>query len=300
MVMGTDDLAQAVRDARSAGKTVTAHVEGMMASAALWVGSQADHVTAGPMAFVGSIGVYGVVIDSSRAAENAGIKVHVIASGGVKGGNVRGAPVSDAVLADEQRMIASINDKFLAAVAAGRKKPAEEMRALNTGQVWLGEEAQRLGLVDQITYQPQDTTPAQRKERLAMQDLLNLAAEHPAQAGLIRDLAKAGKTPEQISAAIAEAHRAEQFVALKSEAEKNKAEADRLGAELAAEKAARAKAEEDLAKLKAFAVTGKDPGEDSARTAKPITRAALAAMNPQQAREHFSKGGIVIDDQPAA
>ena len=79
-VAGTAELARDVAAADNV-KPVYAHVDGMAASAALWVASQARRVFADPTAEVGSIGVVCVIEDSSAAAELAGVKVAPLALG---------------------------------------------------------------------------------------------------------------------------------------------------------------------------------------------------------------------------
>lgn len=59
-------------------KPVVAFTDGMMASAAYWLGSQADAVVASTSAQVGSIGVYIPWADQTRRYEAAGVKVGVV------------------------------------------------------------------------------------------------------------------------------------------------------------------------------------------------------------------------------
>lgn len=148
-VDGVAELADDIFAARDL-KPIAAHASDIMASAAYWIGSQAGHITAGDTAEIGSIGVYTVVNDASRLFENAGIKTHVVASHPLKGAGVFGAPVTPAQIDDTRRLIGAIADKFSAAVARGRRMDAEAVTAVSTGQVWLGDEAEKLGLVDGI------------------------------------------------------------------------------------------------------------------------------------------------------
>ena len=55
-----------------------------------WSASQCTRIYANDMAIVGSIGTYGVVYDSSKMAEDVGIKVHVVRAGEMKGAGVAG------------------------------------------------------------------------------------------------------------------------------------------------------------------------------------------------------------------
>ncbi len=149
IVDGVDDLAQAVRTT-GRRKPVVAAVEGIAASAAYWVASQATRVTASRTSIVGSIGVYSVVVDASAAAEGQGIKVHVIRSGPHKGAGVLGAAVSKEQLAAQQEIIDALAGIFVGAVAAGRRLSPKAAQNLATGKTWLGAQAKTLGLVDDV------------------------------------------------------------------------------------------------------------------------------------------------------
>jgi hypothetical protein len=57
--------------------------------------AQARKVYANATALIGSIGCYMVLVDSSKAYEAAGLKTHVISSGGMKGLGADGTPITD-------------------------------------------------------------------------------------------------------------------------------------------------------------------------------------------------------------
>lgn len=147
---GTGDLADAISAAAKI-KPVCAFIEDLGCSAAYWIASQATRIVANRHAFVGSIGVYAVVEDSSRAYDNAGIKAHLITTGKNKGAGADGVPITDEQLAEWQSEVNSINSIFLASVLAGRKgMTAAKLNEIADGRVFLAAEALSLGLIDQI------------------------------------------------------------------------------------------------------------------------------------------------------
>lgn len=148
-VSGTGDFADDVHEIAK-GKPVLAYVEDLAASAAMWIGSQASHITASPHALVGSIGVYTTIYDESAAFEKAGVKAIVVKAGEVKAAGARGVPVDAKALGEIQGRINDINADFVAAVARGRKLDIETVKASNTGGVWMASEAQKRGLIDAI------------------------------------------------------------------------------------------------------------------------------------------------------
>ena len=115
-VAGTHELNQDVR-AVAARKPVHAHVEDLCASAALWAVSGASKITANLPAQIGSIGVYAVLWDESEAMEMAGVKVHVVSTGGLKGACTPGTEISEELLEDVQRDVDEFNTFFQQALA---------------------------------------------------------------------------------------------------------------------------------------------------------------------------------------
>ena len=149
---GTVDGVQALADDAYAArelKTLSADVDGMMASAALWIGAQADTIRADRTSEIGSIGVFGVVTDWSSMYEEAGVKVHVISNAPGKG-YARGAPVSEESLGNLQSIVDGLTNEFIDALARGRQMDRGKVAELATGEVWLGEEARRRGLIDEV------------------------------------------------------------------------------------------------------------------------------------------------------
>jgi signal peptide peptidase SppA len=176
-VAGTQELADDVMAARQV-KPVHAFADDCCCSAAYWVASQAERLTINSLGIAGSIGVFCVLEDTSQAAEMAGVKVHVISTGGMKGAAVDGTPITPAILADFQRLIDGTNAHFLAAVSRGRAPlTGDVLQAVATGQVWLGAEAVTLGLADAVgtMQQAHDSVAAEADRRARAKEALNLA-----------------------------------------------------------------------------------------------------------------------------
>lgn len=146
---GTQDLADAVFAARGL-KPISAHASGLMASAAYWIGSQADWVSSSGTTQVGSIGVFRVFEDTSEAAAKRGVRVQVISNHELKGAGVPGTQLTEAQRKDAQRMVDEATGIFCAAVARGRGLDLAGVRAMATGQVWFGDQAKDRGLIDAV------------------------------------------------------------------------------------------------------------------------------------------------------
>lgn len=141
-VNGTPEAGNAIAEL-SKSKPVVAFTNGLMASAAYWVGSQADAVYSTTSATLGSIGVILVSVDSKRYYENAGFSVEVFASGKFKGAGISGTSLSDEQRAHLEGRIADMAKDFKSAVLArGRDIPADAME----GQTFTGKGAQAVNL----------------------------------------------------------------------------------------------------------------------------------------------------------
>jgi len=136
MVAGGMETGEAIR-AADAAKPVTAVIEDLGASGAYWLAASARRIEANANAEVGSIGVYTVYYDWSKAADTDGVRVFVIRSGEHKGMGLAGAPITDVQIAAMQEVIDGMNGHFLDQVAVGRKVPREQAAAWATGRVWL-------------------------------------------------------------------------------------------------------------------------------------------------------------------
>lgn len=146
-VLGVEALGEVLAGAK---KPTTAYVLHQCSSAGYWVASQAKRIVARPGAYVGSIGAYCVVADASKAATEAGLKVHVIRAGWFKGAGTPGAALTDQQLAEFQARVDCSTEVFRAAVARGRGLDAKTVEALATGQEWHAAQAKELGLIDEI------------------------------------------------------------------------------------------------------------------------------------------------------
>ncbi len=148
-VAGTQELADEIAAAAET-KPVHAYIEDLGASAAFWLASQAQHVSANAMALVGSIGTYMVMHDVSGAAAQQGVKVHVIRAGAMKGAGTPGTEVTTEQLAEFQKLVDGFNSHFLDAVATGRKLPLATVQDLADGRIHKASAAMKLGLIDSV------------------------------------------------------------------------------------------------------------------------------------------------------
>lgn len=177
-VSGTGDLGDDVAAIKKK-KPVYAYIEDLGASAAYWVACQATRVYANPTAEVGSIGVFCVLEDSTGQQKADGVKLTVVSSAELKGAGADGK-ISDDLIADVQREIDAINQQFMGAVARGRSLTAKQVSDVATGQVWIANEAMKLGLIDQVASVDAAMTALSGKVmQMTKEQFESALAEHP-------------------------------------------------------------------------------------------------------------------------
>lgn len=149
-VDGTPELADLIYSARG-HKPVVAVANTLAASAAYWIGSQADEFVASPSAAVGSIGVLTVHDDISKAAEMEGVKRTYISAGKYKAELNPFEPLSDEARSALQARVDGHYAEFVAAVARGRGVKAADVRGgFGEGRVVSAYGALTLGMVDRV------------------------------------------------------------------------------------------------------------------------------------------------------
>lgn len=146
---GIGDLSEAISEAAKK-KPVHVRIEDKAASAALYAISGATRISANASGWVGSIGTFAVLRDTSAAAEAMGHKYRVVSSGGVKGAIADGVPLSEDAVAEMQRIVDTMTEQFVSAVAKGRGLPISRVRELADGRMHTAKDAQALGLIDAV------------------------------------------------------------------------------------------------------------------------------------------------------
>ncbi|GIW78585.1 MAG: signal peptide peptidase SppA [Gemmatales bacterium] len=134
------------------GKPVVACMMDVAASGGYYLAMGADLVYAHPTTITGSIGVIMNLYNASGLFESIGITSNPIKSGKNKDLGNPARPMSEEERALLQRIVDSYHANFVEKVAWGRQMSEGEVRALADGRVYTGEEARRLGLVDETGY----------------------------------------------------------------------------------------------------------------------------------------------------
>ncbi len=141
---------EVVRVRQEKHKKIVASVESVGASGAYYIASGCDNIYANNASVVGSIGVIMEWTNYGDLMKWAKLKSVVIHAGELKDS---GDPTRDLTPREEayfQSLVDNMYGQFVHDVATGRHTSDDKIRPLATGQVWTGQQAMPLGLIDKI------------------------------------------------------------------------------------------------------------------------------------------------------
>jgi protease-4 len=137
--------------AAQAVKPVVVSMGGYAASGGYYISTASNRVYAEPTTITGSIGVFGLVMNFEKIANDNGITTDSVTTT---------TPLatlfnplkqkSDADLAILQKSVDKFYDQFLQRVSEGRHIPVAQVNEIAQGRVWSGSEAAKLKLVDDL------------------------------------------------------------------------------------------------------------------------------------------------------
>jgi signal peptide peptidase SppA len=149
-IEGVPELAALIAAARKS-KYIVAASNAMMASAAYWLGSQANEIVVTPSGCVGSIGVFTLTEDWSENLKQSGVKIEAIFAGEYKLEGAWWEPLSDEARAYLQASVDQAYTDFVSAVAKGRSTTATNVKAnYGKGRVLDAAAALAAGMVDRV------------------------------------------------------------------------------------------------------------------------------------------------------
>ena len=139
------EIADAVK---KSNKTVVALIRDSGTSGAYWVASAAYKIVANPLSIVGSIGVTGSYLEYSGLLERFNITYERLVSGEYKDIGTPYKEMTDNERQSLQNTLDLMHEYFIQSVAENRNMSIESVRKLANGNIYLGMEASKNGLVD--------------------------------------------------------------------------------------------------------------------------------------------------------
>lgn len=131
-------------------KPVVAYFGEVAASGGYYVAAHANAIVAQPLGLTGSIGVVSARLLASELLDRVGIRTEVLRTGPYADFHSPHRPLTEDERALMNRELDAFYDSFVSLVADGRGRTVDEIEPLARGRVWLGADAHRLGLVDEL------------------------------------------------------------------------------------------------------------------------------------------------------
>lgn len=165
------------------GKPVVVHMDSVAASGGYFVACAADEIVAEESTITGSIGVLMSYPELSEFAEKTGIRYRTLVADGSPRKNALDMwqKPSEEDLSEIANLLNQQHELFRSVVEAGRGEAlasrGTELAKVTNGEVWLGREAQTLGLVDTLGFFDDAVNSAARLAGLSRPNVIRYTRE---------------------------------------------------------------------------------------------------------------------------
>ena len=134
-----------------AKKPVVVSMGGMAASGGYYISCGANKIFAEPTTLTGSIGIFGMFPDPSELlTKKLGLSFDVVKTNALSDFGSTGRPLNETECRLLQAYVNNGYELFTGRVAKGRGMDQDSVKAIAEGRVWTGEQALKIGLVDQM------------------------------------------------------------------------------------------------------------------------------------------------------
>lgn len=146
-VVASEEIANAVKKSK---KPVVALIHEVGASGAYWIASASDKIVASPMSVTGSIGVTGSYLEFSKLMEKYGVTYNILKAGEYKETGSLYKELTPKEKEALQGTIDKIYYYFIDQVSINRNLTKARVKEVATGNIYLGQEAKNIGLIDEL------------------------------------------------------------------------------------------------------------------------------------------------------
>lgn len=147
--IASDDILHAAKEL-SSKKPLVISMGDLAASGGYFIAMTGDPIIAYPNTLTGSIGVFFGKPVLKGLYDKIGINKETLKRGKFADIDTDNRPLSDEERAKLRREIDGFYKGFVERVAAGRKRPYDQMESLAQGRVWVGATAKQNGLIDEL------------------------------------------------------------------------------------------------------------------------------------------------------
>ncbi len=148
--VASDTIWREIINAKKEGKPVIASMGGVAASGGYFIAMAADKIVAQPGTITGSIGVFGGKMITTGFWNKLGVtwdEVHTSKNADAWSQTRDFTPAQQARFS---QWLDRVYDDFTGKVSTSRRLSREEVEKIAKGRIWTGEDAKRLGLVDEL------------------------------------------------------------------------------------------------------------------------------------------------------
>ena len=148
----SEQIWHAIQLLKHKGLPVVVSMGDYAASGGYYISCGADYIYAEPTTLTGSIGIFGLVPSVKGLREKVGLDVDGVATHRLSDleSNIIQKGMNEQEHALLQNMVERGYDLFTSRCAEGRGMSQDSIKAIGEGRVWLGKDALRLGLVDEL------------------------------------------------------------------------------------------------------------------------------------------------------
>ncbi len=148
----SEEIWNAVKLIQAKGIPVVVSMGDYAASGGYYISSEADYIYAEPTTLTGSIGIFGLIPNYGGLLDKVGFDIDGVGTNkhSLMQSNMVMKGMSDEERAMMQRMVERGYELFTRRCAEGRHMPQDEIKKIGEGRVWLGQDALKLGLVDEL------------------------------------------------------------------------------------------------------------------------------------------------------
>ena len=157
------EIAEAIKEI---GKPTVAWVRETAASGGYWIASATNVIVADALSTIGSVGVASFRPDFSEMMKKIGIDVNVVTSGIQKRFGLPFVAPSEEEKQTTEEEIRIIQQLFLTEIRRNRNLSDEVVEQISSGRTFFGEEARKVGLIDELGGKDKAFEIAARKAKL--------------------------------------------------------------------------------------------------------------------------------------
>ena len=148
----SEQIWHAIETLKAKGLPVVVSMGDYAASGGYYISCGANYIYAEPTTLTGSIGIFGTVPNLSKLRENIGLDIDGVNTNKYSAltTNAMYKGMNPAEYALMQSMVERGYELFTSRCAQGRGMSQDSIKAIGEGRVWLGKDALKLGLVDEL------------------------------------------------------------------------------------------------------------------------------------------------------